>query len=244
MWKGTRYLLQNGNNYIVNSSLYPLFTPISVHDKSLYDWSSVNLAAPNTESTKTETATVMLEQFFLRSQRQTLAWQAGWVHTLTKGYDRRFLGTGSNLQVYIDINEKLLDGTANPYFLRPYVGASAPTFTREHSETRDYRNVLAYELDLTHEKNWLRWIGRHRFTGLTEYQEFYTRNLSYIDTISSTNSWMNGAPPAATAPPTAATCATMWATPTARTSTTPPRASMPRPTPTRSSTTTASPASG
>ena len=192
--KGGNYLLQNGSNYIVNSSLYPLFTPISVHDKSLYDWSSVNLAAPNSESTKTETATVMLEQFFLRTSRQTLAWQAGWVHTLTKGYDRRFLGTGSNLQVYIDINEKLLDGTANPYFLRPYVGASAPAFTREHSETSDYRNVLAYELDLTHEKNWLRWIGRHRFTGLTEYQEFYTRNLSYIDTISSTNSWMNGSP--------------------------------------------------
>lgn len=193
---GTNYLLQNGTNYTVNSSSYPLFTPVSISDKSLYDWTSVNLAAPNYETIRGTTATATLEQFFLRSKRQTLAWQAGWVRATTASVNRRFLGTGSNLQVFIDINEKLLDGTTNPYFLRTYVGGSTPTFTRKETENSNYRNVLAYELDLTHEENWLRWIGRHRFTGLTEYQDSYTSSLGYSDTISSTNSWLNGIPPA------------------------------------------------
>ncbi len=191
---GSTYLLQNSNNYTENSSRYPLFTPVSIHDKSLYDWSSVNLAAPNYATTETETAMATLEQYFIRSSRQTLAWQAGWVHAHSSGYNRRFLGTGSNLQVFIDINEKLLDGTDNPYFLRTYVGGTSPTFTRRTTDNSTYRNVLAYEIDLSREQNWLKWLGRHRFTGLTEYQDLYTRSLGYTDTISSTNSWMNGTP--------------------------------------------------
>jgi hypothetical protein len=192
--KGSNYLLQVGNKYTANSGIYPLFNPASITDKSLYDWSSVNLTAPNFQNVKGETTNLSLEQFILRSPTQTLAFQGAWRHEFTSNYDRRFLGVSSTTAIYADINEKLLDGKANPYFLRPFVGGSAPGFTRAMSATDQYRFLMAYDLDLSHSKGWLKWLGRNRFTGLAEYTETLGCSLKYQDTISSTNSWMNGTP--------------------------------------------------
>jgi hypothetical protein len=42
-------------------------------------------------------------------------------------FDRYSIGALDNLEtvIYVDVNEKLLDGSANPYFKRPYIQASA-----------------------------------------------------------------------------------------------------------------------
>ncbi|HEY4248385.1 MAG TPA: TonB-dependent receptor plug domain-containing protein [Lacunisphaera sp.] len=191
---GANYLLQDGSYYIRNSTAYPLFTPLGITDKSLYDWTSVNLLAPNHETVKGETSSIQLEQIFLQSPRQTLALQAGWLQERTSTNDRRFLGVGSNTQVFIDINEKLLDGSANPYFLRPYVGGSQPIFSQAHNDSEDYRATLAYELDLSKNSGWTRWFGRNRFSAYSEYVSTYGGSLGYKDTMSSTEAWMNGTP--------------------------------------------------
>ncbi len=192
---GTLRLLQNGNFYLRNSTAFPLYNPAQISSRALYDWTSVNLSAPNFAQVRGETSAVQLDQFFLRSTRQTLALQAAWLYERTASYDRRFLGAGAtNLQPFIDVNERLLDGTANPYFLRPYIGGSAPSFRRGWNQNENYRGTLAYELDLSREKNFLHWLGRHRVTGFGEYRAIHSANLGYQDTISSTNSWMGGAP--------------------------------------------------
>jgi hypothetical protein len=135
---------------------------------------------------------VELEQTFLRTARQTLALQANWRHERTSSNDRTFLAkvnSGTN-QVYIDINEKMLDGTPNPYLLRPYMYGTQPVFRKISNDTEFYRATLAYQLDLSHEKNRLRWVGRHSFTGYAEYNSILSANFGYIDVVTSTEDWM------------------------------------------------------
>ncbi|MBI5691998.1 MAG: hypothetical protein HZC55_18100 [Verrucomicrobia bacterium] len=190
---GTLRLLQNGTFYTRYSATYPLFLTKGITDKSLYDWTSVNMAAPNYSWIKGETASVELEQFFLDTPRQKLALQAAWLKERTGTNSRSFLGQtdGGRMQVFIDINEYLLDGTRNPYFLRPYVGGSEPAFRKARNNNENYRGTLAYELNLTREGGLLRWLGRNRFAGYAEYREIYGGSLGYKDTISSTEAWIN-----------------------------------------------------
>lgn len=188
---GTGRLLQSGNYYVRNTNQFPLFNPKQITDQSLYDWTSVNLVAPNIARRKGETTSFQLEQVILNTPRQSLAAEAAWLKERVFTYDRRFLGTGgASLQPFIDINERLLDGTANPYFLRPYVGGASPrtSFARDNSDS--YRSTLAYELNLTQENNFLRWFGRNRFTAYGEYRAFQGGSIGFPDAISSTNAWM------------------------------------------------------
>jgi outer membrane receptor protein involved in Fe transport len=196
------HLLQCQTFYGRYSSQYPLYLTPGITDKSLYDWTSINISAPNYGKTKGETYNVDFEQFFLNTPRQTLALQASWMGEHTSTINRTFLGNygnaGGKLQVYVDINEKLLDGSANPYFLRPYLGYPRPNYNKSRSVVDDYRSTLAYELNLTNEKGWLKWLGRHRLSGYGEYRSVYSASLSYTDTMSSNEAWMaaGGASPA------------------------------------------------
>lgn len=193
--KGAARLMQNAAFYDREQSQYPLFNSPEITDKSLYDWTSVNLAAPNYQQVRGETSQLQLEQVILNTDRQSLALQAAWLYERISTYSRRFLGTGgASLQPYIDINERLLDGTPNPYFLRTYVGGAAPSTSLARNNTESYRATLAYQLDLTREKSWLRWLGRNRFTGFAEYSANEGGSLGFQDVISSTNSWMGGTP--------------------------------------------------
>lgn len=189
---GTTRLLQNTTNYFRNNARYPLFTTPGVRDRSFYDWTSVNLMAPNSERTKGETANLELEQTLLHTPRQTLALQAGWLSERINTDSRSFLGKsdGGKMQVYIDVNEKLVDGSPNPYFLRPYVGGSEPAFKKSRNNSDNYRGMLAYQLDLTNEAGWLKWLGRQNLLGYSEYRSIYGGSLGFKDTMSSTEAWM------------------------------------------------------
>jgi len=124
------HLLLSGTFYNRYSTQYPLYVTKGITDRSLYDWTSVNITAPNYGRLRGETSNFSLEQIFLNSPRQRLMLQASWQGERTYDNSRSFLGSygnaGGKLQVSIDINEKLLDGSVNPYFLRPYLGYPRP----------------------------------------------------------------------------------------------------------------------
>jgi hypothetical protein len=189
------HLLQSTSYFGRFSTQNPLSLTQGVTNKAIYDWSKINIGAPNFGATKGETSTIDFSQYILNTPRQTLAFQAGWFGERTYTNNRSFLGSygnnGGKFQIYVDINEKLLDGSTNPYFLQPYLGYSSPRYKKTNSATDNYRANLAYDLDLTKEKGMLKWLGRNRFSFYGEYRSMLTSDLSYSDTIGSDESWMS-----------------------------------------------------
>mgnify|MGYP001599972145 CR=1 FL=1 len=176
----------------------PLFTTTpTIADKSLYDWTSVNLSAVNRVVERTYTSTVQLDQTFLNTPRQMLAGQAGFFREDSRNYARNELGpanqNGQSGQMIVDVNERLLDGTPNPYFLRPFIGTDEPATTVQPYKWDTYRAQLAYKLDLTHEEGLLKWLGLHQLTGYDEYKYRIQRQYRYRDVIYDTHAWAPGA---------------------------------------------------
>lgn len=173
----------------------PLFnTTPTISDRSIYDWSSINLSAPNTFLDRTLTTSVQLDQIILHNQMQTLAAQVTFMRENSDRYSRNLIGVandnGQSGQLTIDINERLLDGTANPYFLRPYVGVDKPRSVWQPAQWDTSRAQVAYRLDLTHEQNWLKHLGWFQLTGYGEYKYRVNRQYSYRDSITSSTSWL------------------------------------------------------
>ncbi len=179
----------------------PLFATVkSATDKSLYDWSSINIAAPSWFEDQTETSSVQLDQLIIHTGRQTLAAQVGWYREDSERTARNLIATGGGNGLtgllQIDVNERLLDGTPNPFFLRPYIGENEKSSYQLRPLQRDnYRVQLAYQGDLSKEKNALRWLGLHRAVGYYEFKRAESLFFSYRDVITSDHPWL--VPPAA-----------------------------------------------
>lgn len=157
-----------------------LYQPTAILDKNIYDWEEINFLAPNYSKTKGETNTLELEHFFLRSDRNMLAVQLGFMREDVAKMDHSYFSKsdGGTPFVQVDINEFFLDGTPNPYFLRPYMSASQPRIGWSSELNDNYRGTLAYQLDFTKEKGWRRWIGRQGLNGYGEFRRIITKSMS------------------------------------------------------------------
>jgi hypothetical protein len=201
------------------SAVQPLFTTTpSVNNKALYDWESVNLAAVNYDWDTMLTTNVGLDQVFFNTPRQLLVGQLGWLREDSQRYRRDYVGiandNGQSGQLLIDVNERLLDGTPNPYFLRPYIGQDQPRTTYQPAKWDTYRAQLAYKLDLTQEKGWLKYLGLHTLTGYNEYKYRINRRYSYREAMLDQKTWIpaglsRGNQSATTNPITAASAAAL-----------------------------------
>ena len=177
------------------STTQPLFTTTpSVSNQALYDWTSVNLAAVNRDWDTMLTSNVQLEQTFLNTPRQLLVGQVGWFREDSQRFRRDYVGiandNGQSGQLLIDVNEKLLDGSPNPYFLRPYIGQDQPRTTYQPAKWDTYRAQLAYQLDLTQEKGWLKLLGLQQFTAYNEYKYRVNRRYSYREAMLDPKTWI------------------------------------------------------
>ena len=91
----------------------------------------------------------------------------------------------------MDINEYLLDGRPNPFFLRPFMAGTIPETRWTPDTSKTYRAQLAYQLDLNDAKSkWLRWLGRHNFLGYGETRERIYGSLGFQDYITSEHAWL------------------------------------------------------
>jgi hypothetical protein len=137
---------------------------------------------------------VIVDQMIFDTPRNMLALQGGLYREYTERYERNSVGVTSNVSTIqgleIDVNERLLDGSPNPYFLRPYFGAMTPIH-RELAEDRDiYRLQAAYKLDLRNEKNLLKWVGMHTLTAYGEYKRIVNKNRQYYYANVSNHAWL------------------------------------------------------
>ena len=191
-----RFLQSSGGAGIVGGKPgnQPLFTTTpTVRDKSLYDWSSINLASSNFDRDRVITSSAQLDQHFFGTGRQSLDGQAAFIREDSQRYRRDYVGgqnsQGQSGQLFVDVNEKLLDGSPNPFFLRPYMGNVQPATALSPAKWDSYRAQLAYKLDLTHEPGWLKWLGLHQLSGYDEYKYRINRTYNFRDGILDNHGW-------------------------------------------------------
>jgi outer membrane receptor protein involved in Fe transport len=168
----------------------PLFsTDRSVTGKELYDWSTINLAAMNHLRERTATTLLQMEQIFLNTPRHLLALQAGYYREDSRQHMRGVLGTpgssGPTGYLHVDANERMLDGSPNPFFLRPFIGVYDVKATYDAPSSREnIRLQLAYRLDLRREKSLLRWLGLQQCSAYGEYRDAVSGRILYRDVLS------------------------------------------------------------
>ena len=192
-----RYMATSAGTGIVSGKpgTQPLFTTTpSIKDKSLYDWEDINLASINRFLDKSLTSTVTIDQNVFDTPRQRLDAQVSFMREDSKRYARVTVGelnsNGQSGQLQIDVNERLLDGSPNPFFLRPFLGVDQPFTTETPSRWDTYRAQMSYRLDLTHEKGLMRWLGLHQFSAYDEYKYRVNRSYGYKDGITDAHSWL------------------------------------------------------
>jgi hypothetical protein len=197
MTAGISGIPSTGHQRFIESVPAPRVGPLaptigSIADRSYYDWTETNIAAANWMEDSVNTWTAELEQIFINSRRHVLAAQIGWFREDAKKYSRSFIGTSgsSAMVVLVDVNEKLLDGRPNPNFLRPYVKAVEPTLSRSPFLRDIYRGQVAYKLNLTDERSWLRWVGDHALSGYGEYKDTDNATYRFRDVVVSNHAWL------------------------------------------------------
>ena len=179
----------------------PLFAgdPLATN-KAIYDWSSINTSAANRLRETVKTINVELEQTVFNTPRQSFAVNLGYFREDAARRRRDILGqtssgSGTGGTLAIDVNETLLDGTPNPYFLRPYMTNFQPTTREAPLFWETARAQVAYKLDLIGEKNALRWLGTHYLTGYDEYKNRENRAYAQRDVIVSNHTWLPAGTP-------------------------------------------------
>ncbi|HRE83131.1 MAG TPA: hypothetical protein PLN52_18950, partial [Opitutaceae bacterium] len=160
-----RYL-QSGTNImrfrdILGPTGLPLYLIPGTADKSVYDWTSVNAVAANFGIDDADTFSVEGEQVFLNTRHHLVAGKLGYFR---QEFQSDYFGGIDNLEsvIYVDVNEKKLDGTPNPYFKRPYIQARAPSRTRRPQIIDIQAADLAYQFTPGELPRLLSWIGQQR----------------------------------------------------------------------------------
>ena len=165
-----------GNNIV--GYKYP-----GVTDKAIYDWTKTNINQMNFGHDKNTNYNLEFEQEILSDLYLTAGWFRQDFHSLSNY-------TVSQLNVatlYVDTNKTLPDGTANPYFGKPYVEDSDPDRYINDQLDDHYRVMLAYTPDFTRKEGWMKWLGHHQILGLASRDESdLTQLRQRLEYVSST----------------------------------------------------------
>jgi outer membrane receptor protein involved in Fe transport len=166
-----------GNNII--GYKYP-----GVTDKAIYDWTDININEMNFGHDKNKNYNLEFEQELLSNLYLTAGWFRQDFHSATN-YTVAQLNVAT---LFVDTNKNLPDGTANPYFGKPYVEDSDPDRYVNDQLDDHYRAMLAYTPDFTRKEGWMKWLGHHQILGLVSRDESdltqLRQRLEYIDSTS------------------------------------------------------------
>jgi outer membrane receptor protein involved in Fe transport len=138
----------------------PLYAPNRIGDKSIYDWSDINVVGANHQVDSAKTISAELEQVILNTPTQLIAARAGWFRQDYRNERANWLD--NNITVNVDVNTKLLDGRPNPFYLRPYVETTSPNPNYLIS-LQDIQNAdLTYQYSPHALPKLLAWFGQQR----------------------------------------------------------------------------------
>ena len=177
------------NRDILGPTGLPLYLIPGTNDKSIYDWSSINIVAPNDGADQAETYSAEIEQVLFNNRSHLIAVKAG---AFSQKFESDVYGAIDNLEsvIYVDVNEKSLDGTPNPYFKRPYIQATSPSSVRR-PQTIDIQSAdIAYQFTPNNLPRWLSWIGLQRFGSHAEVDRADSTGFQSAQRVTSNHPWI------------------------------------------------------
>ena len=170
-------MLVNGTTYsAINGVPYVSWQNPDVSNKNIYNWTKYNDIQTNWSRMRAGNYSFEIEQQITPQ----FFFNAGWLRQDIDYVDSNTMGslTGNTLQV--DTNQKLPDGTVNPYFGQVFIeegqgGSGMDVWFRPQTDD-NFRAMLAYELDFTKQNGFVKWLGHHRFLTLWSRQETKQRS--------------------------------------------------------------------
>lgn len=180
---------QGGGNYGT------WITP-SITDRSIYDWTSINALDMNYGYLDMRTWNVELQQEILPS----LHFSAGWFRQILDTQEAYTMSNANAITtIYVDTNLKNMDGSTNPFFGSPFMMDIAPDTFKNPELNDNYRAILNYDLDLTKQSSFLRFLGKHRMVGLWSRQDDQTHSFRYRQAVDTADARYTALPTAANA---------------------------------------------
>jgi len=147
----------------------------AINNKKLYDWEKVNITAANHGETRNSTYNLEFEQEITPD----LYFAAGWFRQDFDSLESYPLSQLQTATIYVDTNKNLINGLANPNYLRPYLDTTDPDIAQSPESNEIYRAMLAYNLDFTKNAGWSRFLGRHRILAYAQHQEDIQTQIRY-----------------------------------------------------------------
>ncbi|MEO6994355.1 MAG: TonB-dependent receptor plug domain-containing protein [Lacunisphaera sp.] len=182
---GNPRMISSGSAYMrgtVNGNI--LYTVPGISDQSLYDWTSVNSVPTNWNYDKAAIYTAEFSQKII----ENLYFRAAW-HLEDSTEFNRNITNPPTLQV--DVNQYLLDGRANPYYLRPYISTIEPSIYRLPEYNDAQQAALTYSFDLSKRAGWTGWLGQHQFGANYEWHKVTAGTFRYREAVIDPNhAWL------------------------------------------------------
>ena len=189
---GNEVLLQSGGQYAKYASsapagqvTYPLFREPGISNSQLLNYQGVNTLAANYGEDKAQIYNVEVEQEIT----DNLFLDAGWYRENFNTLQHNYQGQNIGNMAAIDPNIRLLNGTPNPYFGRPYLTLAVPSDSNNVDLNEQERVSLAYQLDFTKNDNWTKWFGHHNLMAFYQHRENDTTSFSYRQVVTDAHTW-------------------------------------------------------
>jgi len=178
-------LLTTNASDTYTASQQPLYNSLArpIADKSIYDWTDINLAGNSKAWDDTNIYLAQIDQTILHSAKHTLALQGTFMREDVKRVENQPMGpasVNSNVgQLQVDVNEVNLDGSPNPYYGLPYLRSNEP-YLRNRSQLWDTSRLQSvYRLDFSQDSGWTKWLGTQQLLGYYEYKDRQDRIFTY-----------------------------------------------------------------
>jgi hypothetical protein len=181
-------LLTTGASETYTATQQPLYNSVTrpINSRSIYDWSSINLAGNGKAWDDVDTFMAQLDQMIISTPKHTLAAQVTFMREDAKRVENQPMGpasVNSNVgQLMVDVNMVNLDGTPNAYFGRPYLKSSEPYLRVKPLLWDTTRAQSVYRLDFSQDKGWSKWLGTQQILGYYEYKDQQNRQYTYRHT--------------------------------------------------------------
>jgi outer membrane receptor protein involved in Fe transport len=164
---------------------YPLYHDPGVSSKKLLNYQGINTLSDNVGRDKAQIYNVEVEQQII----ENLFVDLGWYREQFNSAQHNYLGGNAGNALQVDPNTRLLNGTPNPYFGRPYIQMQQGDDGYNTTSNEQERISLSYNLDFTRSGNWLKWLGHHNALAFYQHQDVVTSSrLERLEVVDA-HSW-------------------------------------------------------